>query len=112
MRLEGLCFSQMDPRPDHRAAWAHLASLTPRRAYHDSPFVLSGRGDSVARPNGLPFAPIERPTAPVEHVSPPDESGARPLAELRAESVRERPAGSNLLPLRRAKDRTRRRAAI
>lgn len=53
MLIEGFCYARLDPRPEHRAMWSKLESLTRRAAYEESPFPLSGRGASVARPNGL-----------------------------------------------------------
>lgn len=50
MQFEGYCYSRIDPRPRHRAMWAKLESLTRREAYLESPFPLSGRGDSPAQP--------------------------------------------------------------
>lgn len=50
MQFEGFCYSRIDPRPRHRAMWAKLESMTKREAYLESPFELSGRGDSPAQP--------------------------------------------------------------
>ncbi len=46
MHFQGFCYSRMDPRPRHRAMWAQLESLARREAYTESPFPLSGRGDT------------------------------------------------------------------
>jgi GT2 family glycosyltransferase len=106
MHIEGFCFGRIDPRPEHRAMWAQLESLTRRSAFRESPFPLSGRGDSVAQPNGLPFVAPARPAAP-------DESGAHAMSELRAEpearvvEARAEAETSNVLPLRRGARRSR-----
>lgn len=50
MQFEGFCKRRIDPRPEYRAMWAKLEEMTEREAYLESPFALSGRGDSPARP--------------------------------------------------------------
>ncbi|GAB4208338.1 MAG: hypothetical protein OHK0013_26720 [Sandaracinaceae bacterium] len=102
MQFEGFCYSRIDPRPEHRAMWARLESLTKRAAYTESPYPLSGRGSSVAQPNGLPFVTTGRTVA-----ASPDESGTHVRADLRPDGVSDT---SNVLPLRR-EARTRGRQA-
>lgn len=106
MLVEGYCYARIDPRPEHRSMWAKLESLTRREAYLESPFPVSGRGDTVARPNGLSLATLA--VSPTLTASPPaspstapavDESGARPLPAAAADARASRP--SNVLPLRR-----------
>lgn len=133
MLFEGYCYSRIDPRPEHRSMWAKLESLTRREAYLESPFPVSGRGNTVARPNGLALTaltalepstlvpplsaaldvmPLEDSLdASVEEVAV-DESGARPLPAGDRAARPARP--SNVLPLRRDQRRKvrARRAAI
>ena len=60
MQFEGYCFSRVDPRPEHREMWAKLESLSRRGAFRESHFEVSGRGDSVAQPQGLKLKdPVE-----------------------------------------------------
>ncbi len=117
MILESLVSAGFDRRPAHRSMWLKLASLAHRRADLESPFPVSGRGSSVARPNGLALPlPTSGLALDVEgrRASHPDESGTHALeraSELAAAGRLARPA--NVLPLRRAqhrKPRTRRAA--
>ncbi|MBN8612629.1 MAG: glycosyltransferase family 2 protein [Deltaproteobacteria bacterium] len=136
MLFEGYCKSRIDPRPEHRSMWAKLESIMRREAYLESPFPVSGRGDSVARPNGLSLTAlsVSMDSVSMEAVSMQasmeassaltestirrtaaarleEDSGARPLP-LTGEGARvARP--SNVLPFRREprrKARTRRAA--
>lgn len=50
MQFEGYCYSRIDPRPQYRSMWAKLEALTTKHDLLDSPFRLSGRGDSPAQP--------------------------------------------------------------
>ncbi|MFO0713303.1 MAG: glycosyltransferase family 2 protein [Sandaracinus sp.] len=110
--VEGYCCARLDPRPDHRSMWAKLESLTRREAYLESPFPVSGRGDSVAQPNGLTLTALS--VLPPELAARADESGARLRPEAMADPVRLEAAAdaaraepvravrpSNVLPLRR-----------
>jgi N-acetylglucosaminyl-diphospho-decaprenol L-rhamnosyltransferase len=112
MLVEGFCGSRIDPRPGHRSMWSRLESLTLRAAYLESPFPVSGRGDSVARPNGLALAALSTGVSPMptEAVSRSDESGARPLPVPATQGAR----ASNVTPLRRggARRSRARRAAV
>lgn len=60
MQFEAYCYSRIDPRPAHRQMWAKLESLARREAYLESHFEVSGRGDSVARPQGLKLGEPEK----------------------------------------------------
>jgi GT2 family glycosyltransferase len=108
MLVEGYVYSRIDPRPDHRSMWAQLESLTRRAAYLESPFTVSGRGDSVARPNGISLAALaaspalrSMASASVALAPPLDESGARPLPGVAAVTDTRASRPSNVLPLRR-----------
>jgi hypothetical protein len=86
--------------------WAKLESITRREAYLESPFPVSGRGDTVAKPNGLSLAAlaISAPlSASAEIAIAPavDESGARPLPGVAASGEARAARPSNVLPLRR-----------
>jgi hypothetical protein len=67
MQFEGFCYSRIDPRPRHRAMWAQLESMTQREAYLESPFELSGRGDSPAQPM---WAGVDRRPATLDPRTP------------------------------------------
>jgi len=126
MFVESYVSARMDPRPAHRSMWAQLESLTRREAFRESPFALSGRGDTVARPNGLTLASLASTDTTLLEIRPAleaaraDESGARLLPEARLPEAQRPEAAraarpSNVLPLRRDPGRRRlraRRAAI
>ncbi len=121
MFVESYVAGRIDPRPAHRSMWAQLESVMRREAFRESPFPLSGRGDAVARPNGLTMATLDSEAARALEVRPSagavraDESGARLLPEARVAEAptveTSRPVrASNVVPLRR--DPTRRRARV
>jgi GT2 family glycosyltransferase len=44
MRLQGLVFKHVDPRPGYRSMWSQLESIMKHQEYTRSPFDVSGRG--------------------------------------------------------------------
>ena len=83
MLFEGWSKSRIDPRPQHRAMWKQLESMVRRQAYLESPFPLSGRGDTVAQA----FWPaMEAPRARIEPATL-----QRPRAEVVEQTTVERP---------------------
>lgn len=131
MLVEGYCYSRLDPRAGHRSMWAKLESITRREAYLESPFPVSGRGSTVARPNGLSLTAlaVQSSFAIADEASPlhdsmvrakvaetrADDSGTRLLPEADRAAEQSRPARpSNVLPFRREPRRKARprRAAI
>lgn len=132
MLFEGYCKSRIDPRPEHRSMWAKLESIMRREAYLESPFPVSGRGDSVARPNGLALTALTvapnatslssmsdstvRPTARAAEAARLEDSGAHllPSAPVAAAQEATRPRPSNVVPFRREPRRKARprRAAV
>jgi|GEM_PF-634857 len=95
MQFEGFCYSRIDPRPTHRQMWAKLESLSRREAYLESHFEVSGRGDSVARPQGLKLG---EPVAAVEVTT---ESGAHAIPGANVTGARAEATPSNVRPIRR-----------
>ncbi|MCX7807388.1 MAG: glycosyltransferase family 2 protein [Deltaproteobacteria bacterium] len=76
MLLEGFCYSRLDPRREYRQMWAHLESIMRRRAYTESPFPLSGRGDRLARPQSLSFPSTNgNPKKPIHSLGSHTQSG-------------------------------------
>ena len=106
MLFEGWSKSRIDPRPQHRAMWKQLESLTRRQAYLESPFPLSGRGDTVAQA----FWPaMEAAAPPVREVASEPAASERPRREaveplpMRGGRRIERDRDSVVVPFRRVK---------
>ncbi len=95
MLVEGYCYSRIDPRPQHRSMWAKLESIMRREAYLESPFPVSGRGDTVARPNGLSLTALSV-GAGATSLSSLHDSTVRPAAA--AAQARLEDSGARLLP--------------
>jgi GT2 family glycosyltransferase len=53
LQLEGWLLSSLDPDHRRRPMWARLESLARRGAYTESPFPLSGRGDTPTTPGAV-----------------------------------------------------------
>lgn len=99
MLFEGWSKARIDPRPQHRAMWKQLESLTRREAYTESPFPLSGRGDSVAQAFWPAMTEASEPAAATgEHATvneAPSTEGVRKTRRGEREAV--------VLPFRRAR---------
>lgn len=58
MVFECLLGASRERRPEHRAMWLKIAGLAHRDPFFESPFPVSGRGDSVAQPHGLELSEL------------------------------------------------------
>ncbi len=98
MQFEGYCYSRIDPRPRHRAMWAKLESMTRREAYLESPFQLSGRGDSPAKPmwsgvaaDKIAQGPRLEESAALRAVAERSEANEASVVRLSSERIRSQP---------------------
>ena len=106
MLFEGWSKSRIDPRPQHRAMWKQLESLTRRAAYLESPFPLSGRGDTVAQAfwpamGGARDETRESPSTPTTMERARPDFAESPLQRPARRVERDR--ASVVVPFRRAK---------
>lgn len=80
MQFQGVCQMYADPRREHRKMWKALHALTARGSYLESPFALSGRGDSTAQPQ-WPVMMSEQEREMAAHFRQREITGTRKVIE-------------------------------
>ena len=101
MHLESYCFARVDPRPEHREMWSKLESITRRDAFLESHFAVSGRGDSVAQPQGLKLKEAEQQDAAAVPVASVAAEADSLTTESGPHSIPTELAPDNVRPIRR-----------